>query len=205
VAFLIDFWVDDGKKQSPFLRHTPYLPLDTVMLKEAIEWQDDIYEPEHRPPYIIGRDLPGKLVRMLIERGLAKPGDKRWENQEGFSYIVDAPDIPIGKIFVREFSSTDFYSIPRLARRVFSPTDIGHKAAHIHDVLCDDDLVFFTNKQGDSYQAVHPVTDAVASQIFYEAQQVACVPKSAAWVKYISTRIGGPRFSMDKWVHAGTL
>lgn len=197
-------WTDDGSAQSPFLRHTPYLPLDTVKFNRAIEWNGELYSPKRRPAYIIGRDLPGKLVRELFKNGLARPGPKLWENQEPFAYVVEDKAIPVAEIHIKAFSLTNFYSIPRFFQRLYTPVDIGHKAAHLHDVLCDDKPVRFNNRVGECYDAVHPVNYREAAQIFFEAQQVALVPERAAWWKYQAVSWFGPRFEAQGWIRNHT-
>lgn len=198
MAVRID-WTDDGTPQSPFLRHTPYIPLDTVELREAIEWNGCVYAPGRCPAYIIERDLPGKLVRELFKRKLARPGCKLWENQEPFKYFVEDESSPLVEIHIASHSLTNFYSIPRFFQPVYSPTGLGHKAAHVHDVLCDHSLVVFKGRSDECYEAMHPVNDREAAHIFHEAQQVALVPPAWAWWKYQAVRFGGPVFDATAW------
>lgn len=188
-----------NEKQTLFLRHTDYLPLDTIRLRDSIKWKGMVYEQWPYQRYIIDRDIPGKLVRILLQRGLARPGAKVWENQEPFYYDVETLTVPVSRVYVDQFSPTDFYSIPKFFQRFYSPTDIGHKAAHIHDILCDDSVVRFEDWEGNERQAIHPVTASEAATIFLEAQRVALVPTMAARVKYWAVKYGGPRFKASDW------
>jgi len=186
---------NDYGESSPFLRETPYIPYDTLKFDARYQWKKQLFVPDHEYYYVIGRDVPEKLARVLMSEGIARPGRTIWENQEDFHYEVDC--VPrIQKIYVPERTPTDFYSVPRLLWWKYPPTGIGRKAAHVHDVLCQKRFpVQYIDDHGEACECVHPVSSKEAAWIFREAMEVALVPPRERWWKYQGVRSWfGPRF-----------
>jgi len=175
-----------------FAEHTPYVALHSLVMAERYAWKDTMYETGEQ--YIIGRDIPQRLARVLLSEDRAKLGRTVWENQEGFEYSVGC--LPnIATIYIEKGSKTDFYSVPRIFWNIYPPTGIGQKAADVHDKLCHrGTAVEVELKDGQLIRCIHPVSSSDAAEIFLEAMEVALVPKRERLLKYYAVKWFGPRF-----------
>lgn len=183
---------NDYEDCTPFAAHTPYIALDTIVMCETYQWKETVYEKGQS--IVVGREVPQRFARVLVNDGFARIGRTLWENQEGYEYRVAC--IPgIDTIYIPNKSTTDFYSVPRLFWNIYPPTGVGRKAADVHDKLCQKDLpIRYKTTSGQVFECVHPVSSSDAAEIFLEAMEVAMVPRRERIFKYYAVKWFGPRF-----------
>ena len=119
--------------------------------------------------------------------------DKPFVLLEAFTYRVGEErenkhiTVPVG-------FRTDFASIPRAFKSLFSPTGCYGKAAITHDYLYEDGWVsqlLIDDITGDTFELMYRPTRKEADGIFKEAMEVLGVGWWTRHAVYIAVRIGG--------------
>lgn len=129
---------------------------------------------------------------LLLEFDYESNPKKPFRLVEAFSYRIGNSDerwvtVP------RDFR-TDFASIPRPFRNIFSPTGRYGKAAVVHDGLYNDvhiSELLIDEGTGDVYENHYHPTRKEADDIFLEAMKVLGVGWWTRTTVYLSVRIGG--------------
>jgi hypothetical protein len=129
---------------------------------------------------------------LLLEFDYDGDPKKPFKVIEAFSYLVGNSDerwITVPKGF-----RTDFASIPRPFRNLFSPTGRYGKAAVVHDGLYNDVFIselLIDEGTGDVYENHYHPTRAESDGIFLEAMKVLQVGWWTRTIVYLAVRIGG--------------
>lgn len=111
----------------------------------------------------------------------AKLGKKYWRVTVSFKFYVGA-EIEDTWVYVPEGYLTDGATTPKFLWWLLPPWGEYGQAAVVHDILCDDLLIW---KAGQ----LHAISRKEADDIFYEAMKVAGVSFWKRWLMYGGVRL----------------
>jgi len=132
---------------------------------------------------------------LVVEFDYESDSKKPFVLVQPFQYLIGSLDsaewvyVPVG-------FRTDFASIPRPFRNLFSPTGEWGKPAVLHDFLYGEGYVtqlMEEEESGDIYEEHRDVSRKEADDIFYEAMGVAGVGWFQRNTIYWAVRLGGAK------------